>query len=151
MGRIDGGQQSDIVVCVAAPDQTRDLRQAAPADLGQIAPHDAFVFLRQPQVLVRPQGALDEAVDLLALGAGKAEATAGSHKLAHLAQRETLCMLHGDSHSPAVCPLPAAVVSGSSCVGNTPPVQDHLALDNSLRAKAFSHRRMSLKTGVGAF
>ena len=41
-------------------------------------------------------------------------------------------MLHGDSHSPAVCPLPAAVASGSSCVGNTPPVQDHLALDNSL-------------------
>ena len=40
-------------------------------------------------------------------------------------------MLHGDSHSPAVCPLPAAVASGSSCVGNTPPVQDHLALDNS--------------------
>ena len=148
---IDGGQQGDIVGAVAArkamattgrrglhgpalavaSDQARDLRQAASADLGQIAAHHALVFLRQPQVLLGLQGALHEAVDLLPTAAGEAEAGAGSDKLAHLAQRETLNILHGDSHSPAVCPLPTAVLSGSSCIGNTPPVQDHLALDNS--------------------
>ena len=104
-----------------AADQPRDLRPAAPADLGQIAPHDPLVFLRQLLVVPRPQGALDEAIDLLAVGAGEAEAAAGGHKLLHLLQCETLSMLHRDSHSPAVCPVPTASFSGSSCVGNIPP------------------------------
>ena len=111
-----------------APDQPRDLR-AAPA-LGQIAAR-RLCFSSLAASTRRLQGAFDKTVDLLAPGAGKAEAAAGGHEFAHLDQRETLSMLHGDSHSPAVCPLPAAVASGSSCVGNTPPVQDHLALDNS--------------------
>ena len=34
-----------------------------------------------------------------ALGAGQGEAAAGGHKLVHLLQRETLSILHGDSHS----------------------------------------------------
>ena len=104
----------------------------APADLGQIAPHDAFVLLRQPQVLPGLPGSLDEAIDLFPVGAGKAETAAGGHKLPHLLQREMLSMLPGGSHSPAVCPDPTAVFSGSSRVGNTPPFQDHLALDNSV-------------------
>ena len=51
---------------------------------------------------------------------------------------------HGDLHSPAVCPLPAAVASGPSCVGNTPPVQDHLALDNSVEHPGRSHSAILL-------
>ena len=68
---------------------------------------------------------------LFPVGAGKAETAAGGHKRPHLLQREMLSMRPGDSHSPAVCADPTAVFSGSSRVGNTPPFQDHLALDNS--------------------
>ena len=148
---IDGGQQGDIVGAVAArkamattgrrglhgpalavaSDQARDLRQAASADLGQIAAHHALVFLRQPQVLLGLQGALHEAVDLLPTAAGEAEAGAGSDKLAHLAQRETLNILHGDSHSPAVCPSPDRRAFRIILYWKHSPVQDHLALDNS--------------------
>ena len=88
-------------------------------------------WLYQCQVLPGLPGSLDEAIDLFPVGAGEGEAAAGGHKLAYLLQRETLSMLPGDSHSPAVCPDPTAVFSGSSRVGNTPPFQDHLALDNS--------------------
>ena len=154
VGGIDGRQQGHVVGAVTAReamppglsrlhgralavarDQARDLRQAAPADRGQIAPHDAFVLLPQPQVLPGLPGSLDEAIDLFPVGAGKAETAGGGHKLPHLLQREMLSMLPGDSHSPAVCPDPTAVFSGSSRVGNTPPFQDHLVLDNSVHAE----------------
>ena len=75
---------------------------------------------RQP----RPKRALDEAMDLLAVGAAKAEAAAGGRKLLHLRQREMLSMLHRDSHSPAVRPAPTPAFSGSSCVGNTPVLEN---------------------------
>ena len=156
VGGIDRRQQGDILVRVApreampptrrgglhgpalvvASDQTRNLRQAASADLGQIAPQHALVFLLQSPVGLGLQGALDEAIDFHPAGAQEGEAAAGRHELAHLGQRETLCILHGDSHSPAVCPHPSAVFSESSCVGNTPPVQDHLVLDNSPEGKS---------------
>ena len=64
VGAIGGGQQKDIVVCVAlresiaprgsrldhaalapAGDQAGDLGHAEPADLDQIAAHDSFVLL----------------------------------------------------------------------------------------------------------
>ena len=41
-----------------------------------------------------------------------------------LGRREMFGMLHGNWHSPAVCPVPPLcllLLSGSSCVGNTPP------------------------------
>ena len=53
-----------------------------------------------------------------ALGAGQGEAAAGGHKLVHLLQRETLSILHGDSHSPAVCAL-----------SRLSSFQDHLVLE----------------------
>ena len=138
--RVDRGQPSDIVGRVAAweaaasrsarlddaalaptGDQAGDLRQAESADLGQIAAHDSLVFLRQTRVPASAQGAFDQPVNLLAAGAGKAEGGAGVEKLLDLGRRQMFGMLHGNRHSPAVCPVPPWSLSGSSCVGNTPP------------------------------
>ena len=157
VGGIGGRQQGDVLGRVAAreamparhgrldlpplpvaSDQTRDLRQTQAADLDQVAPHDPFVFLGQPQIALPAQHALDEAVDLGPARARKAEPVAGGHKPPHLLQRETLSILHGDLHSPAMSPAPTDASSGSSCIGNTPPFQDHLALDNSPGRNSFS-------------
>ena len=138
--RVDGGQSSDIVGRVAtgeasasrsarlddaalAPtgDQASDLRPAESADLDQIAAHDSLVFLRQTRVLAGAQSAPEQRVDGLAAGPGEAERGAGVEKLLHLDRPEMFGMLHGNRHSPAVCPVPPWLLSGSSCVGNTPP------------------------------
>ena len=76
-----------------------------------------FRSKRQDSLLLGLPGSLDKAIDLFPVGAGKTETAAGGHKLAYLLQREMLSMLPGDSHSPAVCPDPTAVFSGSSCIG----------------------------------
>ena len=68
----------------------------------QEALEQALCWLKRPP---RPRRALDEAMDLLVVGAAKAEAAAGGRKLLHLLQRETLSRLHRDSHSPAVRPV----------------------------------------------
>ena len=77
------------------------------------------------------QDAFEKGVNLLAAGAGEAQSVAGVEEFSHLGEGEMFGMLHGDLHSPALCPDPACSSSGSSCVGNTPPLQAHLALDNS--------------------
>ena len=137
--RVDRGQASDIVGRVAAweaaaagsarlddaalaptGDQAGDLRQAESADLGQIAAHNPLVFLRQTRVPAGAQGAFEQRVNLLAAGAGKAEGGAGVEKLFDLDRREMFGMLHGNRHSPAVCPVSPLSFSGSSCIGNTP-------------------------------
>ena len=69
---------------------------------------------------MRLQSALDEVIDLLALGAGKAEAAAGGHKLAPLDQRETLSMLPGDSIHPK-CALSRLLSFQDHLVSETPP------------------------------
>ena len=46
------------------------------------------------------------AVNRLAAGPGEAERGAGFEKLLHLGRREMFGMLHGNRHSPAVCPVP---------------------------------------------
>ena len=150
MGGAGRSRQSDIVGCVAAReamaprgprlddtalapagDQGADPRQAESADLHEIAPHDPFVFFRQTQAALGASGAFGQPVSLLAAGCGEAESAAGGEKLSHLGQRKKFGMLHGELPSPAVCPVPAGSLSGSSCVGNTPPFQAHLVLDNS--------------------
>ena len=50
-----------------------------------------------------------------------APGAAGGEKLSHLGHGEMFGMLHGDLHSPALCPAPTCSSSGASCVGNTPP------------------------------
>ncbi|MND00012.1 hypothetical protein D3C83_184950 [compost metagenome] len=63
----------------------------------------------------------DQAVDPPATRSGEADRAGGGEKLSHLSQREMFGMLHGDLHSLAVSLDPANSLSGSSCVGNTPP------------------------------
>ena len=80
------------------------------------------------------QDAFEKGVNLLAAGCGEAERAAGGEELSHLGQGEMFGMLHGDLHSPAVCPVLGSSLSGSSCVGYTPLLQAHLVLDNSIPA-----------------
>ena len=62
----------------------------------------------------------------------------------HRELHEGSCCGHSSEHLPMVTRIhPRCALSPLSSL------QDHLVLDNSHRA--FSHRRMSLKTGVGAF
>ena len=101
------GSRLDHAAFAPAGDQAGDLGHAESSDLDEIAAHDSLVFFRQTQVFLGAQDAFDQAVNLLAAGAGEAESVAGNEKLSHLGQRETFGMLHGDLHSPAVCPDPA--------------------------------------------
>jgi len=51
-------------------------------------------------------------------------------------------------HSPAVCPDPSCLSSGSSCAGNTPPLQAHLVLDNSSPLEHLTPRdTLQIETG----
>ena len=87
VGGVDRCQQGDVVGRVAGREtppsglahphgaalailsnQTSDLRQAASAQLGQIAAHDTFVFFGQCEVALSPQSALDQIVDLGSAG-----------------------------------------------------------------------------------
>ena len=91
--------------------------------------------VRPLQVFVRLQSALDEVIDLLALGAGKAEVADGGHKLAPLDQRETLSMLPGDSIHPR-CAAPACRRFRIILCRKHPPLSGlSLALDNAVGAK----------------
>ena len=100
------GSRLDYAALAPAGDQTGDLRFAESADLDQIAAHDSFVLFRQLQVLLGAQGTLEKAINLLAAGVGEAEIAAGVEEFSHLGEGEMFGMLHGDLHSPALCPDP---------------------------------------------
>src|SRR2546428_10498016 len=94
-------------------------------------------------MLLRFQDPLEELINGFPLRRGKPDGSTPLHQLASLPQCQSLYVLHGEVLSPAAWPLfpplPFRLIShwkqfdpsGSSRIGNEPPLQAHSALDNS--------------------
>ena len=148
--RSDGGQQGDVWAGVAAgkampadgsdldwpsldprADQPGELRPAQSGELAQESPYDPLRAFAQPPLLPGLPNSPPKIVDRCSPRGGPFDRPAPLDQFPHLGQGQPLCVLHSDGHPPAGCtPIPA-LPSGSSWVGNTPPLQAHLALDNS--------------------
>ncbi len=128
--------------------QPCQLRPRKACGAQQVAPQQALVGLTQPPVAEASQDALDVLVRLLPVRDQDHSCGLAREKLPDMFQVRVGLQFDMQNHPPMIPTSPSEAVSGSSLVGNNPPLQAHLSLEEACLPLGSAHDTIRKDSGL---